>query len=376
MSGLHDGCMISSMTRARRDARTLALALAAITLVIVLYAIVLHVTNATTVAVSFLLIVLFAAANARWWVAAAAAVVAMLAFNFYFIPPVGTFTVADRENWIALVAFLAVGLVGSSLSAAMRARAALADEHARLLEERRSAEVARQGEAVKSALLASIAHDLKTPLTAITVAAGNLQSTWLNDRDRHEQAEIVVSEVGRLTRIFDNILDMARIEAGAIATTREWVPAGEIIDAARACADRSLAGHLVEAGGDLDLVVRVDPRLTSAALAHLLNNAARYSPPRSLILLRSEASDEGLRLVVRDHGPGIPQQDLPHLFERFYRGHNAAGTAGTGMGLAIARGLLTAEQGRIRAENAADGGARFIIDLPCEVRQPAAEPRP
>jgi len=123
-----------------------------------------------------------------------------------------------------------------------------------------------------------------------------------------------------------------------------------------------------------DEFVKLDPRLTAAAVSHLLENAAQYSPAGAPIDLFVDVNADGLLVRVRDHGPGIPRVDLPHVFERFYRGEHAKGrTAGTGMGLSIARGLLAAERGRIWAENALDGGAEFTIKVSAARRPAVAE---
>lgn len=114
-----------------------------------------------------------------------------------------------------------------------------------------------------------------------------------------------------------------------------------------------------------DVPVRLDPRLTASALAHVLENAAQYAPPHSTIHVHATVTDDGLTIAVRDHGPGIAPADLPRLFERFYRGDaSQARTSGTGMGLWIARGLLAVEGGRVWAENSPDGGAQFTIVVP------------
>ena len=127
-----------------------------------------------------------------------------------------------------------------------------------------------------------------------------------------------------------------------------------------------------------DRLVRLDPRLTAAALSHLLENAAQYAPPDSPIAVGAATAAGELVLTVRDRGPGISPIDLPRLFERFYRGADARTRAsGTGMGLAIARGLLAAEQGRLWAENAPDGGAEFTVAVPADAKEPdAADPAP
>ncbi|MES1256318.1 MAG: ATP-binding protein, partial [Acidobacteriota bacterium] len=249
---------------------------------------------------------------------------------------------------------------------------AIAMERAQFLEERKAAELSRQSEELKSALLASLAHDLRTPLTAIRVGAANLQASWLTDDDRREQSGLILTEVERLTRMFQNILDMARIDAGAVGAELRWAHPSEIVEAARDQVTHALERHVLDVEAVPDLLVRVDPRLTAAALAHLLENAAQYSPPGSTVVLTTAVTRDGLVLTVRDHGPGIASEDLPHLFERFYRGQHASSRpSGTGMGLSIAKGLLAAEHGRLGACNADGGGAAFTIVVPTSAKEPA-----
>jgi two-component system sensor histidine kinase KdpD len=255
--------------------------------------------------------------------------------------------------------------------------AAIALERAQLLDERKAAELARQSEELKSALLASLGHDLRTPLTAIRVAASNLQASWLHDADRREQSDIVLTEVERLSRLFENILDMARIDSGAVAASVRWVHPEEIFEAACDQVEHTLRDHRVEFQTDSGDLVRLDPRLTASALAHLLENAAQYTPPAAPISVKMSVSREGLEVTVRDHGPGIDPVDLAHVFDRFYRGAEARRRiSGTGMGLSIARGMLAAEGGRVRAENCPEGGARFTINVPASVRTAAAAADP
>jgi two-component system sensor histidine kinase KdpD len=504
------------MSRGFSDAAHLAGgvgALAALTLICVRW---LDVSNAATVSTSFLLVVLVVAATSRFWVAAVTSIVAMLFFNFFFLPPVGTLTIADPHNWVALFAFLTVSLVASNLSAKAGARAqeaigrrddlarlfdlsrdvlvmtdsqeaisilarsvarrfdlefvaialpreaewdvfeggartlpldtqqwstafaaaqslefdayaptyaghrrltadgqtirlvplrvgtkpigllavagrpiepgtldtlasivAIAIERAHFLEERKEAELTRQSEALKTALLASLGHDLRTPLTAIRVAASNVKAPWVTDADRVEQSDVILAEVERLTRLFQNVLEMARIDAGAIAIESRWAHPSEIMAAARDQVEHTLQQHELDVQIEPDVPVQVDPRLTATAVAHLLENAAQYSPAGTTVHVRASATDDGLVVKVRDHGPGLKPADLPHVFERFYRGAAAKSRAsGTGMGLWIARGLLAAERGQIWAENCPGGGAEFTIHVPALVKQaePAASP--
>ena len=134
--------------------------------------------------------------------------------------------------------------------------------------------------------------------------------------------------------------------------------------------EHTLQSHTLEVTIEPDKPVRLDPRLTATALAHLLENAAQYTPAGSTIEVAVTLEDEGLMIRVRDHGPGIAAADLPHLFERFYRGATAkARVSGTGMGLWIVRGMLSVEQARVWAENRPDGGAQFTMMVPVEVKR-------
>jgi len=219
---------------------------------------------------------------------------------------------------------------------------------------------------LKSALLASLGHDLRTPLTAIRVAATNLQAAWLEEPQRREQSQIVLAEVERLTRLFDDILEMARIDAGAVSSELHWVHPAQIVESAREQVSHAIAAHDVRVTVQSDTLVRLDPRLTAAGLSHLLDNAAKFSPSVQPIDVDVSIADGELMIAVRDYGPGLSSADLPRLFDRFYRGAQARRVAGTGMGLSIVRGLLAVERGRVWAENCAGGGARFTIAVPVE----------
>jgi two-component system sensor histidine kinase KdpD len=335
--------------------------------------------SATTAALALLLVVLGAATLARLRTAIVVSLTALLTLNFFFLPPLGTLVIADPQNWIALFAFLIVAVIASNLSAAAQARARDAEarqhevarlfaERAQFLAEREAAALVRQKADLASTLLASLSHDLRTPLTAIGVAVENLRGP-MADSARCEQADAAMAELDRLTQLFQDILDMARIDADAIRVERQWVTAADVVDAAVAHARHALGPRPLHVDADTDTEVEIDPRIASMALSHVVENAARYSPAGDEIVIRAAAGDDGLIISVADHGPGLDPGEVDQLFERFYRGRAVRqATVGTGMGLSIARGLLTAAGGRIWAENVPAGGARFSIAVPGPVR--------
>jgi two-component system, OmpR family, sensor histidine kinase KdpD len=305
----------------------------------------------TTVALTLLLIVLGTATVARLRIAIVVAIVATLALNYFFLPPVGTFTIADPQNWIALFAFLIVAVIASQLSTAAKDRA-----------------LARQKAELASTLLASLSHDVRTPLTAIRVAVENLTGS-LSSEERGAQVAAATSEITRLTRLFDDILDMARIDAAAVQIDRQWVGAPDVVDAALVYVRPIVDGHPLQVNAGSEMEAEIDPRLASGALSHLLENAAQYSPRESEIIVSASVEADGLHVTVTDQGPGLAADELAYLFDRFYRGRSARQrSSGTGMGLSITRGLLAAAGGRVWAENAPAGGARFSMVVPGRVR--------
>jgi two-component system sensor histidine kinase KdpD len=324
--------------------------------------------NATTAGFAFLILVQLAATLGPLWIAITVAVASTLAFNYFFFPPVGTFNIAEPHNWVSLFAFLVTAIIGSNLSAAAQERARIAVERAKFLEEREAAEIQRQRGELATVLLASLSHDLKTPLTVLRMAVDTLRHDLPLD-SRRAQADAASAELLRLTRLFESLLDMARIDAAAIQVTRDWVTPADIVDAAVAHARHAVDGHALRVDADADHVVNVDARLTAVALSNLLENAARYSPSTQEIVVDARSDAAGVTVSVSDRGPGIEPSEMGHLFERFYRGRHAQQTApGTGMGLAIARGLIEAIGGRVWAENRPDGGARFSMVVPGDRR--------
>jgi two-component system sensor histidine kinase KdpD len=318
-----------------------------------------RVTNATTVALLFLIVVLSIATASSLPVVVLCSAFAALALNYFFMAPVGTLSIADPQNWVALIVFLIVGFVAWELSSSAQARAREAQS------ERRAAEDVRQKVELASTILASLAHDLRTPLTAIGVAVGNLLNPALADVERQQQGRLALAELDRLKRLFRDILEMARIDAAALTIERDWVTPADIVDAALASLRPALDDRAVRVTADTDAVVQVDPRLTSAALSHLIENAIQYSPPDQPIELAGTVTSDGLELAVRDHGDGLDDDEVGQVFERFFRGRRAKQkTHGAGIGLAITQGLLSVQGGRATARNESGGGATFTIRIP------------
>jgi two-component system, OmpR family, sensor histidine kinase KdpD len=323
--------------------------------------------NETTVALSFVLAVLVVATVSSMRVAIAASLVAFACFNFFFLPPVGTFTIAKTDDLVALLTLLAVSLIGSHLSQEARRRAR---ETLAFAQERNAAEMIRKSAEAKSALVASLSHDLKTPLTALTVAAGNLGIAGLTEHERAEQIQLVRSELERLTRLFDNVLDLASLEARSMNAELQWVEPSDVIDAARQQVDTALAVRRINVTDHaVDYLVQLDPRLTSAALAHVLENAAAYSPVEAPIAIDISIRAANLVIQVRDQGPGLRIDEIDRVFDRFYRGSATAHSPfNRGLGLAITRGLVAIQGGQIRAGNHPDGGAIFTLEIPALTR--------
>ena len=217
-------------------------------------------------------------------------------------------------------------------------------------------------EQIKTALAASIGHDLMTRITVIQAAASNLKSFALSPDDRIEQSDLILGESERLHRLVQNIVETVSIEGAPTRVERRWVFPSENIAAARHQIERTLELHTVEVAVGEEVAVHLDPTLTAKALAHLLENAAQYAPPGSPIRIEARCRDHAFEITVSDCGPGITAADLPRVFDRCYRGMTGRSRpSGTGLGLWIARELVAAARGRVSVANRPNGGAVFTI---------------
>ena len=252
---------------------------------------------------------------------------------------------------------------------ALADQGALAIERVHLVEDidrvKRTAETDR----LRSALLTSISHDLKTPLAAVLGAASALRDLAgsLDNASKSELLATIIDESERLNRFIANLLDMTKLESGAIVPNAAPHAVGEIVDGALRRAGKILARHRVEVDLRPGLpMIAVDAVLFEQALFNLLDNAAKYAPAGTTVTIRGWRDEAGVRLQVLDEGDGIPEGDLERIFDKFYRAQKGDQVrAGTGLGLAISRGFVEALRGKITAANRADRtGASFIITLP------------
>jgi two-component system, OmpR family, sensor histidine kinase KdpD len=249
---------------------------------------------------------------------------------------------------------------------------ALAIERTRLSEEAQQAHVRVETERMRNAILSSVSHDLRTPLATITGAASSLldDRSQLNARDRLELCRSIYREADRLDRLLKNLLDMMRIEAGAVQLNRQWHPLDEIVGAALSRLEERLRSYTVKTAFPPDLpMVQIDGVLLEQVVLNLLENAAKYAPPGSLIELSASAGDREVVVEIADRGQGIPVGEEVRIFDKFYRAKPAR-EGGVGLGLTICRGIIEAHGGRIWAENRSGGGAVFRFAIPLSEEQP------
>jgi two-component system sensor histidine kinase KdpD len=465
----------------------LAVALALVAAITFFYKHVLA-ANQTTVALSFLLAILAVSAVWGMIVSVFMSIIAVLAFNYFFLPPVGTFTIADPQNWVALAAFLFTSIMGSQLSARIRKEAdeaisrrheierlykfsqkllgegnviqlmnavpnyivdsfetgaaelflpqkdkfyrsgfgaalldetqmktaflrdeltvdqekgvyfvpvrlgvraigsigisgaplsrqtleavgslvAIAIERARAVEQLGQTEAERQGERLKSALLDSITHDFRTPLTSMKAAVSSLLSSETGKAQQKELLTIIDEECDRLNHLVEEAAEMARLEAGEIELHFEPTAVEDLIREALANLKATLAGRTVEVRASEHLpLVRADGGRAADVLMKLIDNANLYSPKEQPITISAELTGECVTVSVADRGPGIEEFEQGMIFDKFYRGKDQRYLVrGTGMGLPIAKAVLAAHRGTISVTSQMGHGSVFSFTLP------------
>lgn len=345
--------------------------------------------NVTTIGFALLLGVLFISIHMGSRPALAACVVAMLGYNFFFLPPIFKLTIQDPQNWIALAAFSVTAFVTGQLSANARRRAVEAErsklEADRLYRELQAAfELASQTEAIKrsemmkSALLDAVTHDLRTPLTAIRAAATTLRKAQRAGQDigaelSGELIALVDEESLHLGQLISSFVELARIEAGHLMLTATWSSLRDVTNAAIKRAGSLLKRHhvAIEMPETLPLM-HIDTRALSEVIYTLLDNARKYSPDGSTITIRAKEDREEIEVSAHDEGPGIPEEDVSRVFEKFYRGEDVRSDVpgGLGVGLSIAKAIVEAHNGSIWvARKSHAKGATLIFRIPIREEQ-------
>lgn len=244
---------------------------------------------------------------------------------------------------------------------------AIALEQVRAREEADAARAQAEAEQLRSALLSSVSHDLRTPLAGIVGAASSLLdgAEALEPSVRRELAQGIVEEADRLNRLVTNLLHATRLDAGAVRLHRTWFSLDEVVAPAVARLQTLLAHHPLEVDLPDDLPwVDADPVLLEQVLHNLLENAALHTPAGTRLQLRARPQEASIQLELLDEGPGLPPGEEEHVFEKFRRFPRAGRAQGAGLGLSICRGIVEAHGGTLTASNRREGGARFLLELP------------
>jgi two-component system sensor histidine kinase KdpD len=252
---------------------------------------------------------------------------------------------------------------------ALMDQGALAIERVQLVEDMDRVKRTVESDRLRAALLTSISHDLKTPLASVLGSASTLRdfSNRLSDAEKADLLSTIIDESERLNRFIANLLDMTKLESGAIVPNTARHDLGEIVGSALRRAGKILARHKVRLELEADLpMLELDAVLFEQVLFNLLDNAAKYAPAETTIWLRGFRDKDSITLQIIDEGAGIPQAELENVFDKFYRVHKGDHVrAGTGLGLAISRGFVEAMRGTIAAANRSDrSGAVLTIRLP------------
>jgi two-component system sensor histidine kinase KdpD len=234
-------------------------------------------------------------------------------------------------------------------------------ERQRVAEQAAETEAARRAEVARTAILHSVSHDLRSPLTAITTAGSALHAVGVTESERSELLEVIETEAAGLARLVDDLLDLSRIQAGAVVPQADWCDVHDVVAAAAA---HVRTEHPIEFALPSELpLVRADAAQLERVFSNLIENAVKFSPADSSVRLSADVADDRLAVRVGDLGRGIPPQDMARVFEPFFRGPGATGR-GSGLGLAICRGFVEANGGEIVVQSGTGRGTSFAVSFP------------
>ena len=324
--------------------------------------------DVVNIAMIYLLAVVIIALTFSRGAAVLSAVLCVAAFDVIFVPPHGALTVHDAQYLLTFAIMLAVALIISGLIERGR----------RQTEARATAALEAETERIRSTLLASISHDLRTPLAVMTGASSSLAqgAERLPPEERVALAQSIYGQARDMSEQVAKILQMTRLETGAITLERDWAALPEIAGSVLSRLSERLSRHrlVVDIPAELPLV-RVDATLIDQALANLVENAARHTPAGTVVRVRVQHADGELVVSVEDLGMGMDERDVERVFTKFHRGTAEGAGGGVGLGLAICRAIVRLHQGRAWVERLAGGGIAFRFALPVEEPpRPPVEP--
>lgn len=315
-----------------------------------------------------------------------AALIGVTGLNYFFIPPVHTFSISGTENWVALIVFACCALIVGQLSARAQDKAEQLEEQQQkektlqgelqaAMREATQAELLRRSESLKSALLDAVTHDIRTPLTSIKASVTALLSDdgrlgRTDPESSRELLEVIDEETDRLNRFTEHMVELAKLQSHELVIQPQPSSVQEIVEAASSRLEVTLRDRAIEISiANNASQVRADAKLISEVLFNLLDNAAKYSSAGSRILISAISGDPGwTQLRVEDEGPGIPAALRAEVFQRFFRSDDPRKpVGGLGMGLAIARGIVEAHGGKIWVEDGSGRrGAAVCFTVPAE----------
>lgn len=247
------------------------------------------------------------------------------------------------------------------------AQIGLAVERGKLAEVAESSRVAAETESLRNTLLASISHDLRTPLSVIAGASSTLveHGSGIDEATRHRLAQSIEVKAREMTDLVSNVLDLMRFESGQVVLRRDWETLDDLLGSALSRMQERLGAHPVSSQFPADLPpVHVDAGLIAQIFVNLLDNVVKYTPPQTPVMIAAVVSDDVVRVTCDDAGPGLPPGESSRLFDKFQRGNEEGATIGAGLGLAICRAIVRAHGGDISAGTRPGGGARFVFTLP------------